>query len=331
MKKYLLAASLTSCIFNIIVTNKTFAASIGTLPQTEPSSVVLFGAGSLRAPFSELTDDFTKQNSIPVETSFNQSDIQLNRIIQGGEKPDIFASADTDKPLEVYEKGLGGPVVKFARNRLVAVTRADSSLTSSNILEQLPNFRIGTPPDTDPLGYYAQVVFKKADKIKPGSFQKLNENTAFFSSKKIDNQGNSGLSPQIIPQNRNDSGGGIYYSLEESPEPVDVYLAYYTSALLALQVPSNSPNDSKSLKLVELPQNLAVNADYGLTVLNDGSPDAQKLADYIVSPNGQKVLAKYGFSAPSTSVPEPNSIGGSVLAVGLFLAFNKKRVFVKTK
>ncbi|MEH2082230.1 MAG: substrate-binding domain-containing protein [Nostoc sp.] len=327
MKKYLLAASLTSCIFNIIVSNKTFAASIGTSPQTEPSSVVLFGAGSLRAGLSEIADDFTKENGITVETSFNHSDIQRDRITQGGERPDIFASADTDKPLEIYEKGLGGPVVKFASNRLVAVTRSDSSLTSSNFLEQLPNLRIGTPPDTDPLGYYAQVVYKKADQIEPGSFQKLNKNTAFFSPNKIDNQSNSGLTPQIIPQNRNNSGGSIYYSLVESPEPVDVNLAYYTSALLALQVPS----DSTSLKLVELPQNLAVKADYGLTVLNNASPDGQKLADYIISPNGQKVLAKYGFSAPSTSVPEPNSIGGSVLAVGLVLALNKKRAFVKSK
>ncbi|WP_445628651.1 substrate-binding domain-containing protein [Nostoc sp. DSM 114167] len=324
MKKYLLAASLTSCIFNIIVSNKTFAANIGTSPQTEPSSVVLFGAGSLRAGLSEVADDFTKENGIPVETSFNHSDIQRDRIIQGGEKPDIFASADTDKPLEVYEKGLGGPVVKFASNRLVAVTRADSSLTSSNFLEQLPNLRIGTPPDTDPLGYYAQVVYKKADRIKPGSFQKLNKNTAFFSPNKIENLGNSGLMPQIIPQNRNDSGGSIYYSLEESPEPVDVNLAYYTSALLALQVPS----DSTSLKLVELPQNLAVKADYGLTVLNDASSDGQKLANYIISSNGQKVLAKYGFSAPSTSIPEPNTIGGSILAMGLVFALKKKRVFV---
>lgn len=327
MKKYLLAASLTSCIFNIIVTNDAFAASIGTSSQTEPSPVVLFGAGSLRAALSEVADDYTKENGTPVETSFNHSDIQRDRIIKGGERPDIFASADTDKPLEVHEKGLGGPVVKFASNRLVAVTRSDSSLTTSNFLEQLLNLRIATPPDTDPLGYYAQVVYQKADKIEPGSFEKLNKNTAFFSPNKIDNPGNSGLAPQIIPQNRNDSGGSIYYSLVESPEPVDVNLAYYTSGLLAQQVAS----DSTSLKLVELPQNLAVKADYGLTVLNNASPEGQKLADYIVSPKGQKVLAKYGFSAPSNSVPEPSSIGGSVVAIGLVLALKNKRVFVKTK
>lgn len=44
------------------------------------------------------------------------------------------------------------------------------------------------------------------------------------------------------------------------------------------------------------------------------------------SPAGQKILAKYGFSAPSarsTSVPESQNLGGILLAVGIGLALKK--------
>jgi molybdate transport system substrate-binding protein len=42
--------------------------------------------------------------------------------------------------------------------------------------------------------------------------------------------------------------------------------------------------------------NLVVGADYGLTVMNEVPSAAQRLADFIVSPEGQKILAKHGFA-----------------------------------
>ena len=67
---------------------------------------------------------------------------------------------------------------------------------------------------------------------------------------------------------------------------------------------------------MELPDNLAVRAKYGLTVLKNASPDGDKLAKYILSPSGQKVLLKYGFTSAdkSTSVLEPQGVGGLVKA-----------------
>ena len=46
---------------------------------------------------------------------------------------------------------------------------------------------------------------------------------------------------------------------------------------------------------------LAVAADYGLTVLSGSSPQAYQLAMFILSVHGQHVLAKYGFAAPALS------------------------------
>jgi len=49
-------------------------------------------------------------------------------------------------------------------------------------------------------------------------------------------------------------------------------------------------------QIVTLLDNLVVGADYGLTVMNEMPSAAQRLADFIVSPEGQKILAKHGFA-----------------------------------
>ena len=52
-------------------------------------------------------------------------------------------------------------------------------------------------------------------------------------------------------------------------------------------------------QIVALPDELAVGADYGLTVIANAPPDAYRLAMSILTADGQRVLAKYGFSAPA--------------------------------
>ncbi len=48
-----------------------------------------------------------------------------------------------------------------------------------------------------------------------------------------------------------------------------------------------------------LPDELAVGADYGLTVISGDSPPAYQFAMFILSVEGQRVLAKHGFAAPA--------------------------------
>ena len=51
--------------------------------------------------------------------------------------------------------------------------------------------------------------------------------------------------------------------------------------------------------VVELAKPLAVSAAYGLTVLDGANPEAYRLALFILSQDGQKILASHGFSAPA--------------------------------
>ena len=51
--------------------------------------------------------------------------------------------------------------------------------------------------------------------------------------------------------------------------------------------------------MVKLPPELAVGADYGLTLMNGASPNAGRLAMFILAQEGQAILARHGFTAPT--------------------------------
>ena len=72
----------------------------------------------------------------------------------------------------------------------------------------------------------------------------------------------------------------------------DIFLTYCTNAQAAQQ-------ENPAQRIVQLPEELSVGADYGLTVVNGASPSAYKLALFILSSEGQRTLAKHGFAAPA--------------------------------
>jgi molybdate transport system substrate-binding protein len=57
-------------------------------------------------------------------------------------------------------------------------------------------------------------------------------------------------------------------------------------------------------RIVALPDDLAVRADYGLTVMTGASAPAYRLALFILSPEGQDILKRYGFDAPTLPTQE---------------------------
>lgn len=294
MKKHFFALSLIASTFSVTFPIQAFAVS-------------LYGAGSLKNALTEVAGSFTKKTGIPVTTTFNSSGILAQQIqdelAKGMKSADVFASADIGNAQKLYDKGLSNPVVNFTSNRLVAVVKPGLSVTPENLLEFLlnPNIKVGTStPIKDPAGDYAFQVFNKADQVKPGSSQILKD-------KALQLVGGNPNEP-VLPKGENN----LIYFLKKT-QMADIFLSYYTSGKAA-QALANG-ND---LQLVDLPNYLATKADYGLTVLKNTDPDSKKLAAYILSPKGQAILAKNGFSSPSTltSVPEHQAVGGIVFGVG---------------
>ena len=71
----------------------------------------------------------------------------------------------------------------------------------------------------------------------------------------------------------------------------DIFLTYRTNAAAAQR-------ENPALEIVPLPDPLAVGADYGLTVMNDAPAAAYRFALFILSTEGQRILAAHGFAAP---------------------------------
>nr|WP_202639184.1 substrate-binding domain-containing protein [Bradyrhizobium sp. CCBAU 051011] len=86
-------------------------------------------------------------------------------------------------------------------------------------------------------------------------------------------------------------GRSIYGELI-AQNAADIFLTYCTNALAAQR-------ENPAQQIVQLPDALAVGADYGLTVLNGASAPAYKFALFILSADGQRMLAKHGFAAPA--------------------------------
>jgi len=240
-------------------------------------SLKLFAAGSLKEALGDVAAAYETNYKTKVTTKFGPSGL-LRKAIEEGENPDIFASADMTHPEKLASSGWGGPVVLFVRNQLCALAQPDTSLTGENFLNTLldKNVRVGTStPKADPSGDYAWDLFRRADVIKKGSFTTLSEKAL---------QLTGGPNSQKAPEGRNQYGWVM------SEKKADVFLTYCTNAVLAMK-------DLPDLKVIKIPEKLSVGADYGLLVRNGAPNEAWRLALYILSPEGQKILSAYGFEA----------------------------------
>lgn len=244
----------------------------------------LYAAGSLKAALGDVVASYEQTYQAKVTTKFGPSGL-LRKAIEGGESPDVFASANMAHPEKLAASGWGSPVVLFARNQLCALAQPDVEITTETLLHTLMDstVRVGTStPKADPSGDYAWELFTKADTIQAGSFATL-----------------SGKALQLTggPDSEKAPAGHNPYGWVMGEKKADVFLTYCTNAVLAQK-------EVQALKIIRIPGELSVGADYGLLVRDGAVNEAWRLAMYILSPEGQKILSKYGFEA--TAIPIQN-------------------------
>jgi len=252
------------------------------LPLSTPQAaepVQLAAAGSLRAALEDVSEAFTARGGIPVARRYGASGLLRERIA-GGEAAEVFAAANMAHPRALAELR-GGSVVLFARNRLCALLAPGISATPETLLERMldPALRLGTStPRADPSGDYAWAAFARAEAVRPGA-------RAALESKALTLTGG--------PDSPQPPAGQSAYAWLLARGDAHVFLTYCTNAVpAAAAVPGAS--------VVALPPELAVGADYGLALLGT-RPEAARLALFILSPEGQAVLARHGFEAPGVS------------------------------
>jgi molybdenum ABC transporter molybdate-binding protein len=239
----------------------------------------LLAAGSLRAALGEVAAAFKAEAGNAVELVCGASGLLRERIAKG-EAAEVFASADLGNPRALVQAGLAGPVVLFARNELCAFARPEIAVTSETLLERMldPAIKLGTStPRADPSGDYAFQVFARAEAVKPGAKAALEAKALLLTG-----------GPASVPA----PDGVNVYGHKLATGEADLFLAYCTNA-------APIAKEQSGLKLVRLPAALAVGADYGLTVMAGASPNAWRFAMFILSQDGQAILAKHGFAAPT--------------------------------
>ena len=247
--------------------------------QTPSTPLEVYAAGSLREVFTALASGYEAAGGAKVALTFGASGLLRERI-EKGEAAQVFASADTDNPRRLAASGAGWrqPLV-FARNALCALTAPALQTSPAGLLDTLlrGDVRLGTStPKADPAGDYAWALFRRAEAVRPGAYAALD-------AKALQLTGGAD-SPRPPP------GRGTYAWVMDQGQ-ADVFLLYCTNAVATRR-------EVPRLNIVQLPPELQVGVAYGLTVRSAATAEAQRFAQYLLSPDAQAVLQRFGFGKP---------------------------------
>jgi molybdate transport system substrate-binding protein len=252
------------------------------ISAAKADEVRLYAAGSLREALTEIGKAFAADSGHHVQAKFGPSGV-LKDEIAGGASADVFASANMEHPLALSDAHRSGQVYLFARNQLCALVRPGLDVNSSNLLDRVldPAVKLGTStPRADPSGDYAWEVFKKAGAVKPGAQAALE-----LKARQLTGSPDSAVPP----------AGRAIYGWHIAERHADIFLAYCTGA-------AEAKKQYPDQQIVELPAELAVGADYGLTVISGAPAVADQFAKFVLSDAGQKILVNFGF-APGREKP----------------------------
>ena len=250
------------------------AATIGTAARADELRVL--AAGSLREVIGELGQHYKQATGTVVTADYGPSGVLRERI-EKGEKADLLASADMGHPLKLLADGRATRVAMFTRNALCAFATPNAGLSSGNFIDRLldPGVKLGTStPQADPAGDYTWLMFHKIDALHAGAYTTLDRKAQ-----------------QIVggPTNNAPVDGKDPAAAALLAGKIDVMIGYCSGAKrMQSQVPA--------VQTVAIPKEVAAGPEYGLATLKGAAPQTEDLALYILSPEGQQILAQFGFA-----------------------------------
>ena len=236
--------------------------------------LVVYGAGSLREAIGQIASEFGRDRGLTVKTQFGPSGRMRERI-EKGEHVDLFTSADVGHARKLVEDGRATVMALFVRNTVCLLSPTKFGATTQTALDKLvdPGVHIGiSPPKIDPLGDYTERLFRLIDQLRPGSGAAIQARTVILDT-----------APGTPPPRSGDTDVDAILDGR-----VDVAIVYCSSRdRYARLLPDAA--------IVQLPSELQVGPEYALAVLKDAHPAAHLLALTILSPEGQKIMAQWGF------------------------------------
>jgi len=141
------------------------------LHQEKKETLIIFHAGSLSTPFSELEKIFEKKYSVDVRREAAGSKATIRKITELGKKADVVASADYTliEDMMISSK-YANFCIKFAKNKMVIAytnrSKYKNEINGSNWYKIMTrkDVRFGfSNPNDDPCGYRALIVVQLAE------------------------------------------------------------------------------------------------------------------------------------------------------------------------
>lgn len=235
----------------------------GSLPA-QAGSLTVSAAISLTEAFREVAEGFQQRHpDTAIHFNFAASGVLLQQIARGA-PVDLFASADQETMDTAERQGLLAADSRqdFVRNTLVLVAPADSELAITDIagLANAPVQRIALGnPDYVPAGRYGKTALDNA-----GLWDRLAD--------------------RIIPtQNVRQA---LDYVVRGE---VDAGFVYATDARLMAE---------RLTVLVEIPLEKPISYPVAIVEDSANAAEAERFIAYLLSAEGQAILASHGFSQP---------------------------------
>jgi molybdate transport system substrate-binding protein len=221
--------------------------------------LIVSAAASLKTALTDYGQNFTDAK---VRASFAGSD-ELAAQIRQGVKPDVFASANTTLPDQLYSEGLVEKPVVFASNQLVlAVPATGAKVTSLSDLDK-SGVTIAMGSESVPVGSYTRKVLDGLP---------ADEKRAILGN---------------VRSNEPDVAGVVGKVTQGA---VDAGFVYVTDVEAT----------GGKLKAIDLPEDLKPQVSYGVAVVKGAKhpQQAQQFVDGLVTGAGRQALDRAGFLPP---------------------------------
>jgi molybdate transport system substrate-binding protein len=245
----------------------------------EPANLNIFAAASLTDAFNEIGQNFSTEHS-GVSVTFNfAGSQQLAQQLGQGAPADVFASANT-KQMEVAvleaQRVMSGTQQTFVRNRLTVIYPQDNPAGLSGLQDLArPGIKVILAATEVPVGQYSQDFLDKAGQdttLGPDFKDKVLQNVVSY-----EENVRAVLTKMVLGE----GDAGIVYTSDITGD------------------------GAGSMGRIDIPDELNTIATYPIAVVGDTAypQQAQAFVDYLLSPAGQEVLAKYGFLPISNVTP----------------------------
>ena len=232
-----------------------------TLLTTHAQTLTVFAASSLTEAFTEVARAFEARHlGSEVVLNFAGSSTLATQIEQGA-PANLFVSADWPNMLRVAQ---AEDAVVFATNRLIVITPPESPVTTLETLATENHLLVLAGEDV-PAGRYALEVLDKLNAIYGPNYREK------VLSHLVSNETNV---RQVVAK----------IALGEA----DAAIVYSTDA-----------KTLNTINTLEIPEAHNVRAEYPMALLGESQSDsAREFLEFLLSDEGQTILANHGFSDP---------------------------------